>query len=118
MLAAASRPPLGHNPKSGLSQSSSNHLQPPGTSSSRSASPTKLLARCPQNGTRLPTPGNRPPRTRPAIPLASCFEKSAKVDGGCGVGMLMWGLTLRHGWGCEKNEKSAFNWLQKLQRMQ
>ena len=26
---------------------------------------------------------------------------------------MMWGLTLRHGWGCEKNEKSAFKWLQK-----
>ncbi|EAU93275.2 hypothetical protein CC1G_12009 [Coprinopsis cinerea okayama7 len=44
---------------------------------------------------------------------ATCFEKSAKEGGGCGVGMLMWGLTLRHGWGCEKNEKVAFKWLQK-----
>ncbi|KAF8060912.1 HCP-like protein [Lyophyllum atratum] len=42
---------------------------------------------------------------------ALCFEKSAKEDGGCGVGMLMWGLTLRHGWGCEKNEKIGFKWL-------
>jgi len=41
------------------------------------------------------------------------FEKSAKEEGGCGVGMLMWGLTLRHGWGCEKNEKSGFKWLTK-----
>ncbi|KAG6892010.1 hypothetical protein C0993_005177, partial [Termitomyces sp. T159_Od127] len=44
---------------------------------------------------------------------AACFEKSAKEGGGCGVGMLMWGLTLRHGWGCEKNEKVAFKWLQR-----
>ncbi|KAF8554532.1 HCP-like protein [Imleria badia] len=44
---------------------------------------------------------------------AVCFEKSAKEQGGCGVGMLMWGLTLRHGWGCEKNEKSGFKWLTK-----
>ncbi|TFK18799.1 hypothetical protein FA15DRAFT_709552 [Coprinopsis marcescibilis] len=44
---------------------------------------------------------------------AACFERSAKEGGGCGVGMLMWGLTLRHGWGCEKNEKMAFKWLQK-----
>jgi len=42
-----------------------------------------------------------------------CFEKSAKEDGGCGVGMLMWGLTLRHGWGCEKNEKIGFKWLRR-----
>lgn len=41
------------------------------------------------------------------------FEMSAKEQGGCGVGMLMWGLTLRHGWGCEKNEKSGFKWLTK-----
>ncbi|KAL4069273.1 hypothetical protein J3A83DRAFT_4373564 [Scleroderma citrinum] len=44
---------------------------------------------------------------------AICFEKSAKEQGGCGVGMLMWGLALRHGWGCEKNEKSGFKWLTK-----
>jgi len=42
---------------------------------------------------------------------AVCFEKSAKESGGCGIGMLMWGLALRHGWGCEKNEKFAFKWL-------
>ena len=44
---------------------------------------------------------------------AICFEKSAKDDGGCGVGMVMWGLTLRHGWGCEKNENLGFKWLQR-----
>lgn len=44
---------------------------------------------------------------------AMYFEKSAKENGGCGVGMLMWGLTLRHGWGCEKNEKVGFKWLRK-----
>ncbi|KAF9261889.1 hypothetical protein L218DRAFT_960825 [Marasmius fiardii PR-910] len=44
---------------------------------------------------------------------AVCFEKSAKEDGGCGAGMLMYGLTLRHGWGCEKNEKTGFKWLRK-----
>ncbi|EPQ61177.1 HCP-like protein [Gloeophyllum trabeum ATCC 11539] len=27
--------------------------------------------------------------------------------------MLMWGLSQRHGWGCEKNEKSGFQWLRK-----
>lgn len=44
---------------------------------------------------------------------ARCFERSTVEGGGCGVGMLMWGLTLRHGWGCPKNEKAAFKWLQK-----
>jgi len=44
---------------------------------------------------------------------AHCFERSAKEQGGCGVGMLMHGLSLRHGWGCPRNEKSGFHWLKK-----
>ncbi|KAJ3893079.1 hypothetical protein GG344DRAFT_44039 [Lentinula edodes] len=44
---------------------------------------------------------------------AICFEKSAKEGGGCGVGMLMWGLTLRHGWGCKKDEKGGFVWVRR-----
>ncbi|EEB97390.1 hypothetical protein MPER_03301, partial [Moniliophthora perniciosa FA553] len=35
------------------------------------------------------------------------------LNGGCGVGMLMWGLTLRHGWGVSKDEKKGFGWLRK-----
>jgi TPR repeat protein len=27
--------------------------------------------------------------------------------------MLMYGLSLRHGWGCSRNEKSGFHWLKK-----
>lgn len=42
-----------------------------------------------------------------------CFERSAKEQGGCGVGMLMYGLSLRHGWGCPRNEKGGFHWLKK-----
>jgi TPR repeat protein len=44
---------------------------------------------------------------------AAAFERAATLDGGCGVGMLMWGLALRHGWGCTKNEKSGFKWLRR-----
>jgi hypothetical protein len=44
---------------------------------------------------------------------ARYFEMSAKEQGGCGVGMLMWGLTLRHGWGIQKDEKKAFKWLKR-----
>ncbi|KAJ7630343.1 HCP-like protein [Roridomyces roridus] len=44
---------------------------------------------------------------------AVCFERAATIDGGCGVGMLMWGLALRHGWGCTKNEKLGFKWLRR-----
>jgi hypothetical protein len=44
---------------------------------------------------------------------AWCFERSAKEGGGCGVGMLMYGLSLRHGWGCPKNEALGFKWVRK-----
>lgn len=44
---------------------------------------------------------------------AVCFEKSATLGGGCGVGMLMWGLAQRHGWGCAKNEQAGFRWLRR-----
>ncbi|KAJ7102566.1 hypothetical protein B0H15DRAFT_768275 [Mycena belliarum] len=44
---------------------------------------------------------------------AACFERAATLNGGCGVGMLMWGLALRHGWGCAKNEKHGFKWLRR-----
>ncbi|KAG9096165.1 hypothetical protein FS749_008998 [Ceratobasidium sp. UAMH 11750] len=44
---------------------------------------------------------------------ARCFERSATADGGCGVGMLMWGLSLRHGWGCRKDERAGFKWLRR-----
>lgn len=44
---------------------------------------------------------------------AQCFEKAATLNGGCAVGMLMWGLSLRHGWGTQKDEQRAFKWLKK-----
>jgi hypothetical protein len=44
---------------------------------------------------------------------AYCFERSATENGGCAVGMLMWGLSLRHGWGCPKDEARGFKWLQR-----
>ncbi|RPD59446.1 HCP-like protein [Lentinus tigrinus ALCF2SS1-6] len=44
---------------------------------------------------------------------AQAFEKSATLNGGCGVGMLMWGLAQRHGWGCAKDEATGFKWLRR-----
>lgn len=44
---------------------------------------------------------------------AIAFEKSATLNGGCGVGMLMWGLAQRHGWGCTKSEVAGFRWLRR-----
>ena len=44
---------------------------------------------------------------------AACLEKSATLNGGCGTGMLMWGLAQRHGWGCPQSEAKGFKWLRK-----
>ncbi|KAI8983250.1 hypothetical protein BD414DRAFT_490377 [Trametes punicea] len=44
---------------------------------------------------------------------AAAFEKAATLNGGCGVGMLMWGLAQRHGWGCAKSEVAGFRWLRR-----
>lgn len=39
------------------------------------------------------------------------FERSAKVGGGCVVGMCMWGMALREGWGVRKDQKKGFEWI-------
>ncbi|EJD50075.1 HCP-like protein [Auricularia subglabra TFB-10046 SS5] len=44
---------------------------------------------------------------------AYCFEQAATFRGGCAVGMLMWGLALRHAWGVRKDEKEGFKWLRR-----
>jgi TPR repeat protein len=72
--------------------------------------PNKFTPHTPQEYLQLGIQHHEANRLRDS---AMCFEKSAKEYGGCGVGMVMWGLTLRHGWGCEKNEKLGFKWLQK-----
>lgn len=41
------------------------------------------------------------------------FERSAKVDGGCVVGMCMFGMTLREGWGARKDPIKGFTWIQR-----
>jgi len=41
------------------------------------------------------------------------FERSAKEKGGLGAGMLLWGLSLVHGWGIGKDQEKGFMWLQK-----
>lgn len=41
------------------------------------------------------------------------FERSAKVDGGCVVGMCMFGMALREGWGARKDPVKGFSWIQR-----
>jgi hypothetical protein len=114
-----SQPSSRSTSRSPSAHSESNHSQPQygHTSSRRSPSPslnpiwrTDPQSQTPQDYLQLGIQHHEANRLQDS---AVCFELSAKEQGGCGVGMLMWGLTLRHGWGCEKNEKSGFNWLRK-----
>ncbi|KAK2462112.1 hypothetical protein APHAL10511_006575 [Amanita phalloides] len=79
--------------------------------------PTPLVHSFPSQGSRTPQEylqlGIQYHEANKLEDSAMYFEKSAKENGGCGVGMLMWGLALRHGWGCRKDEKSGFKWLQR-----
>lgn len=117
-----SGPPLGASPatQSPLLQSEVlRHVEPtrphnnqhiPSPSSNQTSSPVVTRPQLPQDFLQLGIQCHEANRLRES---AMYFEKSAKENGGCGVGMLMWGLTLRHGWGCEKNEKVGFKWLRK-----
>lgn len=49
---------------------------------------------------------------------AGQLEKAAEnfkyaAEQGSPLGMFLYGVSLRHGWGCKKNEKAAFQYLQK-----
>ncbi|PFH50720.1 hypothetical protein AMATHDRAFT_144420 [Amanita thiersii Skay4041] len=92
--------------------SSQRFLHPDQAGSSRQASPVNEAEskRTPQEYLQL---GIQCHEANQLKDSAVYFEKSAKENGGCGVGMLMWGLTLRHGWGCEKDEKGGFKWLRR-----
>jgi hypothetical protein len=112
-------------PPSPLISQSSHYLSPTGYSSpSLSPSPSPIATSPTSSpGSDLKTSddylqlGIRHHEANRLRDSAACFEKSARLaeseKGASGVGMLMWGLTLRHGWGCEKNEKKGFSWLRR-----
>jgi hypothetical protein len=83
---------------------------PSSTSSNRSSPRSPEGLRTPQEYLQLGIQHHEANRLRES---ARCFERSATEEGGCGVGMLMYGLSLRHGWGCARNEKAGFKWLRK-----
>ncbi|EST08343.2 Sel1-like protein [Kalmanozyma brasiliensis GHG001] len=90
-------------------------------------------------GVLSPNPASTKPRTSPAVDTrtgptsaedflsqgityheqgdlarsAFYFERSAKVDGGCVVGMCMFGMALREGWGARKDPVKGFTWIQR-----
>jgi hypothetical protein len=111
---ASTHPSPTSTPSAGLpSLGTASHMEP------QSRSPSPLSSTFPSNSGHRQTPqeylllGIQHHEANRLQDSAACFERSAKEQGGCAVGMLMWGLTLRHGWGCEKNERSGFNWLRK-----
>ena len=83
---------------------------PSSTSSNRSSPRSPEGLRTPQEYLQLGIQHHEANRLSES---ARCFERSATEEGGCGVGMLMYGLSLRHGWGCARNEKAGFKWLRK-----
>ena len=110
---SGSRPPTRHSirPAEVGSMSSSEQHQRPLSSSHTSLNgrPSEGL-RTPQDFLQLGIQHHEANRLQES---ARCFERAATEEGGCGVGMLMYGLTLRHGWGCARNEKAGFKWLRK-----
>lgn len=112
--------------------SSATHLSP---------MPSPTIAIHPPSPSRAPSPGNataessagplkNPQTAQDYLQLgiqhhlaneltesATCFEKSATLNGGCGMGMLMWGLAQRHGWGCAQSESKGFKWLRRAAEM-
>lgn len=44
------------------------------------------------------------------------LERSARTQGGCVVGMCMWGMALREGWGVRKDPKRGAEWIQRAAR--
>lgn len=44
------------------------------------------------------------------------LERSARTQGGCVVGMCMWGMALREGWGVRKDQKRGAEWIQRAAR--
>ncbi|THH11340.1 hypothetical protein EW146_g8081 [Bondarzewia mesenterica] len=92
-------------------------MTPPAQSQSKPPSPSPHASKPNTTDPRTPEDylqlGIRHHEANRLAESAACFEQSAKLDGGTGVGMLMWGLTLRHGWGCPKNEKQGFAWLRR-----
>lgn len=83
------------------------------------ASPSPVQSSPVQSSPSVPTPdeflflGIQHHEANRLAESAVCFERAATIDGGCGTGMLMWGLSLRHAWGTPKDEKAAFRWLRR-----
>ncbi|KEP51028.1 HCP-like protein [Rhizoctonia solani 123E] len=87
-----------------------NPANQPQSQPSRSGSPNKPQPSAAQHALQLGITAHEQNNLRDS---ARYFERSATIEGGCGVGMLMWGLSLRHGWGCRKDERTGFKWLRK-----
>lgn len=131
-LSSANRPPILRNAVSSTALPTSS-----GVPTSIGMQPTASAP--PSNLNLQPNPAASKPRTSPAVDTrtgptsaedflsqgityheqgdlarsAFYFERSAKVDGGCVVGMCMFGMALREGWGARKDPVKGFTWIQR-----
>lgn len=125
-------PPASATLSSFPSSSSSQALRSPGSSSSKQQlqkmpSSPELRVNAPKVKSPIPHGAPTNPQTAEEFlalgishheadrlsESARYFEQAATLNGGCAVGMLMWGLALRHGWGVPKDEPRAFKWLKR-----
>ena len=92
-------------------------VHPPGPSRNASPTPSQVPSddplRNPQTAQDFLQLGIKHHLANEMTESAACFEKSATIGGGCGMGMLMWGLAQRHGWGCTQSESKGFKWLRR-----
>lgn len=91
-------------------------IHPPSPTQEHPPSPTPAIAN-PQTAQEYLQLGIQHHLANRLSQSASCFEKSATLGGGCGMGMLMWGLAQRHGWGCPQSEARGFRWLRRAAEM-
>lgn len=45
--------------------------------------------------------------------IGSSIHERSKLTRDGWIGMLMWGLALRHAWGVKKDEREGFRWLRR-----
>lgn len=101
-------------PSDSLQVPTSPHTHPPHTQSPLATTPAlKVDSPQPDLADQLLQEGIRHHEEDRLSEAANAFQRSANTPGGSGVGMLMWGLTLRHGWGCPKDETLGFSWLRR-----
>ncbi|KAI8073201.1 hypothetical protein BC940DRAFT_290781 [Gongronella butleri] len=99
--AAPSSPSSQHHPQSQSHQQHNQHRVPPTPHQNPQVDPVEAMV---QAGIQCHESGQLEKATE-------CFRQAAAKDSP--MGMFLYGVSLRHGWGCKKSEHLAFQYLQK-----